>query len=231
MGDDFVSRNGRERRGARDGNDRVARIARWLNQPVKSPSVTELVLDLEDGEVLGRWPRDDVSTLLAPDIDAILLDAANDAATTIGARLAWVTADGTRWASKGFRARCADGEQEHIRPLDGSLASQLQQNQRHTEALAGQLAQMTARSDERFEKQMGIFVTLNGVLLKQLELSEKRREAAEEREQQTLDLAEAAAEQAEAAAQDAAAAQAQKDDPMGKVIEIATKQLLSGGGA
>jgi hypothetical protein len=225
---------GRDRRGLKDGNDRIARIARFLSTPVKNPNVAELVLTLldgEDSEVLARWPKDDASTEMAYQIDAMLLDAANDAATTIDARLAWVTTDGVTWLSKNFRARCTQTEQENVRPLDGTMQSMLQQNQRHTEALAAQLAQITNRSEERFERSMSIFTGLQEMLLRQVESSERRRLEAEEREQETLELAEQAAGQAEEAAAEVAAAGAGKDDPMGKVIEIAARQLMSGGAA
>lgn len=226
--DDFVSRNGRERRGARDGSDRIARIARWLAQPVKSKAVVELVLSKEDGDTLGRWPREDVDEGLAYRIDAIILDAANDEGTTIGARLAWCTEDGTSWASKGFRARCDAESAEKVRELDGSSLSTLQALQRHTEAAWSTVATVVSRSEERVERILGIQERMIEKVLSHLDTSEKRREAAEAAEAEALELAQTAADAAEQAQADADAAAAGKDDPMGKVIEIATKQLMSG---
>lgn len=220
-----------ERRGARDGSDRVARIARWLHVPVKSPKVTELVLACDDGDTLGRWPRDEVvgaEDSLAYRIDAVLLDAANDAATTISARLSWCTEDGTQWASKGFRARCEKEEAESVRTLDGSHLSTLQALQRHTEAAWAQLATVVNRGEERVERMMGIQERMLEKVLGHLEVSEDKRAAAEQAEAAALELADAAADAAEAAQADADAAAAGKDDPLGKVIEITTKQLMSG---
>lgn len=218
------------RRGAQDGSDRIARIARWLNIPVKNPKVDELALYLEEGECIGRWPRADVlgaEDSLAYRIDAILLDAANDAGTTLTGRLSWMAGD-VAWQSRGFRAKCDREEAETIRPLDGSLASMLQANQRHTEALASQIATITQRSEERVERFMGIYETMLDKVLGQLDTSERRRLMAEEREQEALALAEGAAAEAESAAADAEAAG--KTDTMGQVIEIATKQLMQGAG-
>lgn len=219
-----------ERRGARDGSDRIARIARWLNIPIKNPNLTELALVLEDGDVIGRWPIDDVrgaEDSTAYRVDAILLDAANDAGTTLTARLSWMAGD-VAWSSKAFRAKCDGAELENVRPLDGSMQSMLQASQRHTEALACQLATITSRSEERVERVLTIYERMLSSVLERLGDAERRRDEAEVREQQTLELAEQAAEQAEEATAEAEAAIASKSDPMGKVIEIATKQLLSG---
>lgn len=235
MGELAKGPGGRERRGVRDGSDRIARIARFLATKVTSKLVTELVLSLLDGddagEVLARWDRDDVTTELAYQIDAMILDAANDAATTVNARLAWVTSEGATYLSKNFRAKCDQSEQEHVRPLDGTMQSMLQQNQRHTEALAAQLAQMCARQDDRFEKTLNIVTGMQELLLQQVARSEMRANEAEEREQATLELADQAASQAEEAAAEADEAKRGKGDTMGQVIEIAAKQLAAGMGA
>jgi len=226
--DDDIARRGRERRGLRDGSDRVARIARWLAAKPLNADVTELTLTLEDGDVLGRWPVDRVVPSMAPDINALILDAANDAGTTIGARLAWVRADDSPYLSKGFRAKCDDEDRENVRPLDGTMTSFLSQSQRHTEALASQVAQFCANSEQRVERFLAIQERMLDKVLDQLDVADKRRLAAETREQEALELAHEAAEAGEAAAAEAEAAKEGKD-PMGQVIEIATKQLLSGG--
>jgi hypothetical protein len=229
-GDDFVARNGRERRGARDGNDRVARIARFLSVPVKSAAVTELVLELEEGDVLGRWARSDVESVRLPfEIDALLLDAANDRGTTVGAVLAWM-ADDKKHLSKGFRARCDKDEAETVRPLDGSMESWLQGAQRHVEVLVQQTATFTARSEERVERFLGIQERMIDKLLQHLDRSERLRVLAEEREQEAIDLADQAADAAESAAADAEAAAASKQDPFAQVIDIGVKQLMTGQG-
>ena len=227
--DDHVARVGRERRGLRDGADRVARIARWLAGKPSDPSVTELVLSLEEGDVLGRWPADRVVMSMAPEINALILDAANDAGTTVGAKLTWVRDNDTPYLSKGFRAKCDDEDRENVRPLDGTMTSFLSQSQRHTEALASQVAQFCANSEARVERFLAIQERMLDKVLDQLDVSEKRRLLAEQSEQEALALANDAAEAGELAAAEAEAAKDGKD-PMGQVIEIAAKQLLSGSG-
>ncbi len=219
-----------DRRGARDGSDRIARIGRWLATPVKSKNVDRLSLTLESGEGLGSWDIEDVrgaEDAMAYRIDSLLLDAANDEGTTITARLAWMAGESV-WLSKNFRAKCDVSEQEHVRPLDGSTQSLLQQMQRHNEAYASQIAQFSARSEDRVERQLGIFERMLGVVLSRLEDAEVRRYDAEAREVAALELAEKAAGAAESAQAEAEQAVNAKDDTMGKVIEIATKQLMGG---
>ena len=219
-----------ERRGARDGSDRVARIARWLATPVRNSAVDRLALTLEDGDVLGSWDVADVrgaEDALAYRIDALLIDAANDALTTINARLAWMAGE-TAWLSKAFRARCDAAELEHVKPLDGSNLSWLQQSQRHTEALASQIATITNRSEERIERVLSIYERMMSAVLTRLQDAEQRLSDAEHNEAAALQLAEtaqASAEQAQAEAEQVANA---GNDTMGRVIEIATKQLLAG---
>lgn len=218
-----------DRRGARDGNDRIARIARWLHLPVASSSVDRLVLMLEDGDTLGSWPRADVlgaEDAIAYKVDAVLVDSANDQGTTVTARLAWFAGD-SAWASKTFRAPCDAAHAETIRPLDGTLMSMLQANQRHTEALAQQIATFNLRSDERVERFFGVMERVMTLTLTRLEDAEQRRAEAEAREVQALELAEQATSAAETAKADAEAAA--NDDTIGKIVEIGTKQLLAGG--
>jgi hypothetical protein len=224
--DDDIARRGRERRGIRDGSDRIARIGRWLAAKPVSASVTELVLSLEDGDVLGRWPVDRVTVHMAMDINALILDAANDAGTTIGAKLTWMRDGESPYLSKGFRAKCDDEDRENVRPLDGTMTSFLSQSQRHTEALASQVAQFCSNSEARVERFLAIQERMLEKVLDQLDVSERRRLAAEHAEQEALDLANQATEAGEQAAMAAEAAKDEKD-PMGQIIEITAKQLLS----
>jgi hypothetical protein len=226
--EDEVSRRGRERRGLRDGSDRIARIARWLSAKPVNADVRELVLSLEDGDVLGRWPVDTVLPSMAPAINDLILDAANDAGSTIGAKLHWERENGTSYLSKGFRAKCDDEDRETVRPLDGSMMSLLSANQRHTEALAQQVAQFCAGSEARVERFLAIQERLIEKLCVQLDNSEKRRVQAEAGEQEALELATTAMESGEAAVKEAAEVVAQKDDVVSKVIDIGIKQLTGG---
>lgn len=225
------SSNGqRARRGVRDGSDRIARIGRWLHNKPSNKNVVELGLFLDGGqETLARWKVDEVFTELAPSIDALLLDAANDSGTTVSAQLTWLLEDGSPWLTKGFRARPDKDQVENVRPLDGSMASIITQMQRHNEAYASQLALITTRTDDRWERVLGLYERTIENLAKKVEVSEQVVAAAQEREAEALDLAETAAERAEAAQHDAEEAREQKDDPLAKVIEITAKQLMSGG--
>jgi hypothetical protein len=223
----------RERRGLLDGGDRVATIARWLRQRVpSSEDVTELLLTAwtaeEDPEVLARWARADVTCDLAPEISALIAEYADDQGTHCKAQIAWVDADRTPYASKRFRGICAKGAQEHVRPLDGTISAAFQQTQRHLEAIMEGTARERLASDARMERMMTLFD-------RQLERAHER---IAQLEGQNVELGEAA-EDATAAAEDAAdvaeealneAENAKKDDRLGTVLELVSKQLMTGGG-
>jgi hypothetical protein len=236
---DFVASRGRERRGPRDGDDRVARITRWLAAHAKLPAdVVELVLTCapagEDMEVLGRWAKDAVSATHAQEINALMLDCANDRGTTVGAILSWNRKDNSIWLSKGFRAKCDDADREVVRPMDGTMQSIMSGMQRHNEAFASQLSSMASRimerddrQDARFERLLTIQERVIEKLVDKLDGAEIQAEVARAAERDALELAANAANLAEAAQNEAA--EAGRSDPLGQVIEIATKQLLSGG--
>lgn len=228
MGDEIT----RARRGVRDGNDRIARIGRWLATPPVSADVVALVLSVhgnanDEPEIVGRWERKLVTVELAHHLNALICDAANDRATTISATLAWVRADDTVYLSKGFRAVCDDSEKEHVRPLDGSMLSMLAQEQRHNEAFASQLALMSARQDERWERVLGLYERTIETLSARLAATDAALSEARDREERALELAEQATDAAAEA--DKAAQTASQGDPLGQVIDLAAKQLLAGG--
>jgi hypothetical protein len=221
----------RDKRGLQDGNDREATIARWLKNEVLSERVTELVLTARCGDeaenIIARWPRERVHRDLAPEINALVQDFANDNGTTCNAHLTWMTAEGQPWTSKGFRARCSAGTEETVRPLDASNVSLIQQLQRHLEASNRLLVDFVDRSDARWER---MFERID----KQAVLAEERAQAAleqaeqlEEAAQNAIALAEEATEQAEQAK--AAAEAAADDDKLAKVLDIAGRQLMAGG--
>ncbi len=239
---DFVQRNGRERRGFQDGNDRVARIARWLKQNGKlSANVPELVLECtagndEEPEIVARWERGHVLPELAPEINRLIQDQADDRRTTISARLFWAREDGSAYISKGFRAACSDDAREIVRPMDGSLVSVIQMMQRHNEAFASQISTMAARAgdiadrhDARFEQVLAIQAKTIASLLEQRDSAEDKAVAARTEAEQAVELAVEAAEQAEKAVKEAEAKGEQ--DHLAQVIEIGMKQLISGGSA
>lgn len=225
--DGFIGRRGRQRRGPRDGDDRIARIARWLVQRPKVDVVTELVLELESGDVLQRWPAAEAGAELANHINAIMEDAASDAGCTVGLRLAWKRENGDTWLSKGFRAMCREDDRETVRDLDGTAASMLQQNQRHIEALGQQVVMMSTRQDERWERVLGLYERTIEQLADRVTSREVERDRAKSEADEALELAAEAAAAAEAAEQRADDAAAAKDDTLSKVIDIGIKQLTA----
>lgn len=237
---DFLRRNGRERRGVFDGNDRTARIARWLAQNSNlTADVPELVLQCSPGgdaepEIVMRWERSIVLPEMAPDINRLIQDYADDRRTTTSALLYWARADGSPYLSKGFRATCADTEKENVFPLDGSTQSIIQMLSRHCESSAQQMALMSqrqmdniARGDERMERMLGILERTNERLLEQITSAEDTAAAATQERDKAVELAGEAAEQAERAVK--VAEEKGEQDELAKVIEIGFKQLMSGG--
>lgn len=229
---DFVARTGRTRRGPRDGDDRVARIARFLSaNRTRSPRMAvELVLTAsysgQDPDVLARWPKDDVTPDLAADIDALIQDYANDAGCTIGATLAWCLEDGRPHLSKGFRAACRAEEAEVVRPLDGTLSSLLAQNQRHLEATQRYMFERDGRMEARLERILGLYEQTIEKLTDRVAHREDELEQARAHVDHATQIAEdalARAEDAERAAEDS-----EKSDAMGRVVEIAAGQLMGG---
>jgi hypothetical protein len=226
----------RQRRGPRDGNDRLARIARWIGQTLTPglPQDCTLVLSCApsaEADVVSRWEQSLACIELAHEINALITDYANDSGTTCNATLAWLRADGSGWSAKSFRATCDEQDRENIQPLDATVQSQITQLQRHCEAYAQQIAGMIDRSssnqqrtDERFERVLGHYERMIDTLSARLDAAETQRMHALEREADALELAENAASAAEEA--DKRAAEAGQSDPLGQVIEIASRQLM-----
>lgn len=219
---------GRPKRGIRDGSDRAATIARWLDVLVTSERVTELVLECStadhEPQVMARWDRNEVTPELATAINALIADSANDLGTTVSALLYWGCADGTKWRSKAFRAMCDDVLREHARPLDGSSLSIITQLQRSVEAKDRMMIEMFRTSGERHKTELEI-------LDRMLARLEQRATDAESREAELEDAAELATAEAERAARVAeqAIATAEEragDDKVANVINIVARQLM-----
>lgn len=234
MSDDehsYVQRTGRPRRGPQDGNDRVARIARWLKQTDQPAGAVELTLECgssaDEREMVSRWKKADVLPELAYAINDLIQDQADDAGSTISAILTWVREDGSSYLSKGFRAVCKAENLEMIRPLDSSVQSQISQLQRHNEAYAAQLAQIATRQDDRWERVLGIYERTIASLVEQRDAAVNDAQTARDERDQAIELADTAASEAERAAE--VAEQAKQGDQLSKVIDIGVKQLLAGG--
>lgn len=235
MSDDehsYVQRTGRPRRGPQDGNDRVARIARWLRQTDKPTGAIELTLECgasnDERELVARWKKDEVSPELAYAINDLIQDQADDSGNTISAMLTWVREDGSSYLSKGFRAVCKAENLEMVRPLDATNISIISQLQRHNEALAAQNAALTARQDDRWERVLGIYERTIETLVHQRDSAVTEAESAKVERDQAIELADTAADEAERAR--AAAEAAGEKDQLSNVIELGVKQLFSGGG-
>lgn len=235
MADDdhsYVQRTGRQRRGPQDGNDRVARIARWLATNLDPVGAKELTLECgmsgDERELVARWAKSDVQPELAYKINDLLQDFADDHGSTTSGMLAWVRDDGSSYLSKGFRAVCKAENLEMIRPLDSTVQSQISQLQRHNEAYAAQLAQISSRQDERWERVLGLYERTIEALVGQRDHAVADAETARHERDQALELADTAASEAERVAE--AAKDATERDQLSKVIDIGVKQLLAGPG-
>lgn len=226
-----IQKAGRTKRGLFDGNDRVARIARWLRNPVKSERVVELVLECavsdEPPLLLQRWGVREVHTDLAPEIDALIQDYADDKGTTCSASLQWRLEDGSCWLSKGFRGLCQDTSRENVRALDGSQLSIITQLQRHNEAKDRTIIELFKAAEDRSNRMFDLFDrALERLERRALEAESERDEATEAMAEleQIADRATVTAETAVAAAESA-----KTDDKIGQVVELVSKQLMAGG--
>lgn len=222
----------RPKRGMQDGNDRESSIARWLAIPIGSSDVTELVLTCWPAEeapsILGRWPREDVRRELATTINVLIEAAAEDQGTTVRAKLAFVTEDGSEWCSKPFRAFCTRREFMRAENLDGTSLALLQQTQRHNEILLQRFIEKDTKSEDRVERMMAILERQNERLATALERTQDELDQAVETAQETAEVAQEVADEAERAVAEAAEAVANKDDKVALIFDLATKQLQQG---
>jgi hypothetical protein len=226
----YVQRTGRPRRGPQDGNDRVARIARWLKQTDQPAGAVELTLECgtnDEREMVSRWRKADVLPELAYAINDLIQDQADDSGSTISAMLTWVREDGSAYLTKGFRATCKAENLEMVRPLDATNVSIISQLQRHNEALAATVSTIATRQDERWERVLGLYERTIETLVHQRDAAVSDAQLARDERDQAIELADTAASEAERAAE--AAEQAKQGDQLSKVIDIGVKQLLAGG--
>lgn len=235
MADDeheYVQRTGRQRRGPQDGNDRVARIARWLRQNGQPAGAKELTLECgstnDERELVARWPKADASPELAYAINDLIQDHADDSGSTVSAMLSWVRDDGTPYLSKGFRAVCKAENLEMVRPLDASTTSIISQLQRYNEGLSAQLLTMTTKQDDRWERVLGLYERTIETLVAQRDTATVVAEEMKVERDEAIELAETAASEAERARD--AAADAKATDHLSNVIELGVKQLIAGSG-
>jgi hypothetical protein len=220
-----------ERRGLKDGNDRVPTIARWLSQKLpKHVDAHELVLSAwtadDEPEVLARYAKEDVSPELAIDLSALISDYADDAGQHCKAQLAWVSGDDRPLVSKRFRGLCRKESQVTVQPLDGTNGSVINQLQRFCESIFETSMRERQAADARIERMFQL-------MDRQLERTHERLTVAETAADEAAATAEEATEMAEEAASAAEQAleraEAQKgEDRVAQVIELVTKQITAG---
>jgi hypothetical protein len=210
-------------RSLRDGNGRVARLARWLDQQPSLSSVDTLLLELKDSEGewsrLQVWPRSNVSQFLATEIDATVQDAANEQGAYLTARCAWFdTAAGAYWTEHQLRVHPEGmGDQQ---AFDGTAQSQAILMQRHQERALG----------------MGLN-TVNLALQSMREAMELSSSTATQAQSENLSLRERVAEleqenarlngmlESAIAAAESAAAEASESDEQSNVIKLIQKAI------
>jgi hypothetical protein len=119
----------------RDGNGRVARLARWLQQLPASEAVDALILEhKEEGEWkrMQVWTRAEVNQQLATGIDSAITELANELGAYLTARVVWFdTTHGVYWTEHALRVQPED--MEGMQAFGGDAGSIAIQNQRHQE--------------------------------------------------------------------------------------------------
>jgi hypothetical protein len=119
----------------RDGNGRVARLARWLSEAPASASVDVLVLEHKaEGEWLRlqMWPRASVNAGLAAIIDTAITELANELGAYVTARVVWMDSEKQAyWTEHALRVQPEDMDGQQA--FDGTASSMAIQNQRHQE--------------------------------------------------------------------------------------------------
>jgi hypothetical protein len=119
----------------RDGNGRVARLARWLAQCPTSAGVDLLVLEhKQEGEWqrLQVWPRSEAQAALAQMIDSTIVELANELGAYVTARCAWFdSARQVYWTEHALRVQPEDLDVSQA--FSGDQTSIAIQNQRHQE--------------------------------------------------------------------------------------------------
>ena len=218
-----------ERSSLRDGNGRVARLARWLAQPPSSEKVDALVLEVkEDGEWkrLQIWKREEVQQQLATLIDGTVTDLANELGQYLTARVVWMeTATGAYWTEHALRVQPED--MEGSQAFDGTAQSIAIQNQRHQERTAGAAHALIAsisitlrETNAQLRDTNQILSTENARLREDLYESRERISELEQENARLAGMLEQAVDTAEAAGKKTA-----EDDKTGQVLQLVTAAM------
>lgn len=228
----------------RQGNDRSANIARWIGaQSFRTRKPDRLVLYCwvgdEARDVVITYAIEDVIERLAPKLSELIDDYANDAGQHCKARLEYRDDGPDEIAGKNFRGQCESANVlGQSMTYDGTLNSQLQQNQKHLEACMMLHKDMVGRTGDlvRIVMERDDFVLRNvDPLLKHLTVN---RDAELERLRVQLDemiakntelesLSTQAMDTAESIAKQAEEAQGAGEDRMGTLIQMISAKASS----
>lgn len=127
----------RSTRGLTSGDTRIARLARWLQQ-VPTEVWSELRIETkQSGEWtnLQSYPRHSVSPDLATEIDATLLNVANECAEYVTARAVWFDPESEKYFT-GFPMRVQPDDLDSAQAFSGEGLNTFIQTQRHLESMA-----------------------------------------------------------------------------------------------
>lgn len=222
----------------RESNTRAANAARFIGSQAwpADGKPHELVLLCwtgdEDPKIVCRWPFAQVTEELGFAISELVQDYAEEVMQHCKGDLQFRDAQGQVLASRPMRGLYSRANSIGMGAVayDGSMAAQLQQNQKHLEALMSGYVKLA----DMVETRAASFLDVVDRIVARIETAAER-EASRERER--ADMASAELEQAKelldqavATAEEAAKAadEAAQEDRMGKVIELFTKQLTAG---
>jgi regulator of replication initiation timing len=132
-----------QRKSLNHGSTRVARLARWLNEPrPKASKYTTLRLEVRvDGEwsCLHAWESTDVGQHLAENIDEMCKDYANELGAFTIARVVWWSDELEKpWTSYDLRIQPDDVGTDSGQAFSGDVQSTNIQTQRHLEFMMRQ---------------------------------------------------------------------------------------------
>lgn len=223
-------------RSLRDGNGRVARLARWLSS---EPCAGADLLRLEtrnDGEweCVQAWPRDAVGQHLAADIDALMCELANELGAYVVGRVAWFQSEtATYWTSHALRVQPEDlGAMAQA--FSGDATSQAIQLQRHQETVFSLNMQTAVRHHATLERmnelqhvQLERLSLENAKLREELWASQRRVVELETDAARAIAMAEDALSQAERVQKDAEEEKSDESPMIKMVQQLLMSQMMN----
>jgi hypothetical protein len=218
-----------EVKSVRQGNNRHANIARWIGSArfkKDKPDRLELLCWCGDDapDVHAAWDFEDVDERLALQISELIDGYADNAGQHCRAELRFMAGEVVRLSSK-YRGICKDANRlGQTVAYDGSMSSQLQQNQKHLEALAETIVnQSSIIAKDRtlvLEWSQTMIERSTADAAARIERAETERDAALERVAKAEELLERAVEAAEEHAKAAEQAAGKDDDRVGAFLQL-----------